>query len=191
MRPGAAFEAHIVYEAQADFTESLRHNTNIGLRRIRGVGRDLYHRFAENPELERVFYRYMRAWSELSNPLLLAHKGFADARTVLDVGGGDAVNAIALARAHPYLEITILEIPATAPLACRRIEESGLADRITVHEGDMFQDPFPAADRVLFAHQMVIWEPHENLALPHPGGRRPAPLRLTVTSQDRPRPRPG
>ncbi|MER5353394.1 methyltransferase [Kitasatospora sp. NPDC002551] len=160
-----AFEAHIVYEAQADFTESLRHNTNIGLRRIRGTGRDLYHRFAENPELERVFYRYMRAWSELSNPLLLAHEGFAQAETVLDVGGGDAVNSIALARAHPHLRITILEIPATAPLTRRRIEESGLADRITVREGDMFQEPFPAADCVLFAHQLVIWEPHENLAL--------------------------
>ncbi|MFE2104392.1 methyltransferase [Kitasatospora sp. NPDC059463] len=160
-----AFEAHIVYEAQADFTASLRQNSNVGLRRIRGTGRDLYHRFAENPELERVFYQYMRAWSELSNPLLLAHEGFAAAGTVLDVGGGDAVNAIALAHAHPHLRITILEIPATAPLTRRRIADSGLAERITVHEGDMFQDSFPAADCVLFAHQLVIWEPHENLAL--------------------------
>ncbi|GAA1385899.1 hypothetical protein GCM10009639_08960 [Kitasatospora putterlickiae] len=160
-----AFEAHIVYEAQADFTASLRENGNVGLRRIRGTGRDLYHRLAENPELERVFYRYMRAWSELSNPLLLAHGGFAAAGSVLDVGGGDAVNAIALARTHPHLRITILELPATTPLARRRIEDSGLADRITVHEGDMFQDPFPAADRVLFAHQLVIWDAHENLAL--------------------------
>ncbi|MFH8586947.1 methyltransferase [Streptomyces celluloflavus] len=161
-----AFEAHIVYEAQADFTESLRQNTNVGLRRIPGTGRDLYHRFAENPDLERVFYRYMRAWSELSNPFLLANGDFAAVRRVLDVGGGDAVNAIALARAHPHLHITILEIPATVAIARKRIADQGLTDRITLCEGDMFRDPFPTdADCVLFAHQLVIWEPHENVAL--------------------------
>ncbi|MBT3161264.1 methyltransferase domain-containing protein [Streptomyces sp. CHA1] len=174
-----AFEAHIVYEAQADFTESLRQNTNVGLRRIRGVGRDLYHRFHENPDIERVFYRYMRSWSELSNPFLLENGDFGSVKKVVDAGGGDAVNAIALAHAHPHLEVTVMEIPASGPIARRRIEENGLSDRITVHEGDMFRDPFPhGVDCVLFSHQMVIWEPEENIALMKkahealaPGGR--------------------
>jgi hypothetical protein len=161
-----AFEAHIVYEAQTDFTESLRLNTNVGLRRIRGVGRDLYHRFHENPHIERVFYRYMRSWSELSNPFLLENGEFSAVKKVLDVGGGDAVNAIALAQAHPHLDITVMEIPATGPIARRRIEEAGLSERITVHEGDMFADEFPTdVDCVLFSHQMVIWEPEENISL--------------------------
>jgi ubiquinone/menaquinone biosynthesis C-methylase UbiE len=160
------FEAHIVYEAQADFVESLQKNTNIGLRRIRGVGRDLYHRFSENPHIERVFYRYMRSWSELSNPLLVERGGLADATTLLDVGGGDAVNSIALAQAFPHLKITMMEIPATEPIAKRRIEDNGLSDRITVHGGDMFRDEFPGGmDCVLFAHQMVIWEPEQNIEL--------------------------
>ncbi|GLZ27875.1 methyltransferase [Lentzea sp. NBRC 105346] len=161
-----AFEAHIVYEAQADFVESLRKNTNIGLRRVRGVGRDLYHRFVENPQLERVFYRYMRSWSELSNPFLLANADFASSRKVLDAGGGDGVNAIALAYAHPHLEVTVMEIPATGPIARKRIEDNGLAGRVTVHGGDMFRDEFPAdVDTVLFSHQLVIWEPEQNIHL--------------------------
>ncbi|WET81653.1 methyltransferase [Amycolatopsis sp. QT-25] len=160
------FESDIVYESQADFVESLRHNTNVGLRRIRGVGRDLYQRLAENPPLERTFYRYMRSWSEWSQPLLLEAVDFGEVGTLLDVGGGDAVNAIALARAYPRMNITVLEIPATESIARQRIRDSGLDDRITVRAGDMFADPFPGdMDCVLFAHQLVIWNAEQNVRL--------------------------
>ncbi|HUY50231.1 MAG TPA: methyltransferase [Streptosporangiaceae bacterium] len=161
-----AFEAWIVYEGQADFVESLRQNTNVGLRRVRGVGRDLYHRLQENPVMEGIFYQYMRSWSETSNPLLIKWGGFSTVKQVLDVGGGDAVNAIALAQAHPHLEITIMEISATGPIARKRVEDSGLGERIRVHECDMFADKFPVgADCVLFAHQLVIWTPEQNIQL--------------------------
>jgi ubiquinone/menaquinone biosynthesis C-methylase UbiE len=174
-----AFEADIVYEGQADLVASLRSNTNVGLRRIRGTGRDLYHRLSENPDLERVFYRYMRSWSQLANSLLVRKVDFRGVTTVLDVGGGDGVNAIALAQAHPHLTIEVLEISATAHIARQAIARSGLTQRITVRECDMFQDPFPAGvDCVLFAHQLVIWSPEENIALLRnahealvPGGR--------------------
>jgi SAM-dependent methyltransferase len=161
-----AFEAHIVYEGQADFVESLRRNTNVGLRRVRGVGRDLYHRFSENPQMERVFYRYMRSWSELSNPVLLRAVDFAASEHVVDVGGGDGVTAIELTHRYPHLRVTVLEIPATASITRHRIEEHGLSERIDVQAGDMFRDPFPAGvDTVLFSHQLVIWEPEQNVAL--------------------------
>jgi L-tyrosine C(3)-methyltransferase len=174
-----AFEQYICYDGQADFTESLRANSNVGLRRVRGTGRDLYHRLSENPHMERVFYRYMRAWSELSNPRLFKSVDFSSVRKVIDAGGGDGVNAIALAQAHPHLEVTVLEIPGTAPITRRRVSEAGLSERIKVHAGDMFADPWPGGhDCVLFSHQLVIWTPEENTALLRrahevlpPGGR--------------------
>lgn len=173
------FEADIVYEGQADLVESLRKNTNAGLRRIPGQGRDLYHRLAENPELERVFYRYMCSWSKLGNSLLIDKVDFGTVTRVLDVGGGDGVNAVALAEAYPRLRVEILEIPASAPIARQEIARRGLADRVTVTECDFFEDAFPTdCDCVLFAHQLVIWRPDENVALLRrayealpPGGR--------------------
>lgn len=174
-----AFEAEIVYDGQADLVASLRENTNVGLRRIRGTGRDLYHRFAENPEMERVFYQYMASWSKLGNSLLVRQVDFSDVTRLLDVGGGDGVNAVALAEAYPQLQVQILEIPASAPIARREIARRGLSERVTVHECDIHHDAFPAgADCVLFAHQLVIWRPEENVALLRrgydalrPGGR--------------------
>lgn len=174
-----AFEQHIAYPGQADFTESLRTNTNAGLRRIAGTHPDLYHRFSDHPSLEAVFYRYMRSWSELANAHLVDALDLSRAEQLLDCGGGDAVNAVLLARAHPQLHVTVLEIPASAPLTEARIAEAALGDRVTVAPCDMFSEDFPAGmDVVLFAHQLVIWTPEENTALLRkartalrPGGR--------------------
>lgn len=165
-RDTVAFEQHIVYEGQLDFTESLRANTNVGLRRVRGGGRDLYHRFAENPDMERVFYRYMRSWSELANEQLVERLDLSRTKRLLDCGGGDAVNAIALAEANPSLDVTVFEIPASGMIAEKKIAAAGLSDQVSVLTGDMFADDLPRGyDCVLFAHQLVIWTLEENTAL--------------------------
>jgi ubiquinone/menaquinone biosynthesis C-methylase UbiE len=161
-----AFEQYVVYEGQLDFTESLRTNSNVGLRRVRGSGRDLYHRLSENPQLESVFYRYMRSWSELANEHLVEHLDLSGARKLLDCGGGDAVNSIALAEANPHLTAAVFEIPATEAIAQKKIAEAGLSDRVSVLAGDMFADPFPSGfDTIMFAHQLVIWTLEENTFL--------------------------
>jgi L-tyrosine C(3)-methyltransferase len=165
-RDTVAFEQYVVYEGQLDFTESLRTNKNAGLRRVRGSGRDLYHRLAENPHMEQVFYRYMRSWSELANRHLVASLDLSETKRLLDCGGGDAVNSIALAEANPHLEVTVFEIPATRVIAEKKISEAGLSERVSVVAGDMFADQLPTGfDCVLFAHQFVIWTPDENTEL--------------------------
>lgn len=161
-----AFEQYICYLGQADFTESLRSNSNVGLRRVPGSGHGLYRRLSENPQLQTVFYRYMHSWSKLSNPLLFRHLDLSSAQRVLDVGGGDGVNAIGLVGAFPHLKVTVLELPGGAGLARRNVVEAGLSDRITILEQDIFQDEFPTAfDCVLFSHLLVIWDAEENVAL--------------------------
>jgi hypothetical protein len=86
-------------------------------------------------------------------------------RRVLDVGG-DGVNSSALAAANPYVEFTVLNLPEVADIARCKIAEHGLSERISVHDGDIFADRYPAGhDCVLFANQLVIWSPEENLRL--------------------------
>lgn len=160
------FEAKFVYEPQADFVESLRENTNVGLRKFAGEGEDLYHRLPTTPHLEELFYRCMRSWSRLSNPVLVAKADLAGVRRVLDVGGGDGVNSIELAEANPGVEFTVLDRPGAAAIARKKVADSGLSDRITVSEGDIFTDLYPSGhDCVLFANQLVIWSPEQNLDL--------------------------
>lgn len=161
-----AFEQHIVYEGQLDFTESLRTNSNAGLRRVRGTGRDLYHRLSENPHLETVFYRYMRSWSEIANRHLAERLDLAGSSRLLDAGGGDAVNALVLAEANEHLHVTVLDIDATVPMTRKKVAEAGLQDRVDVRAVDILNEPFPEGyDTVMFAHQLVIWTLEENTEL--------------------------
>jgi SAM-dependent methyltransferase len=161
-----AFQEQIVLRGEVDFVESLRQNTNVGLRRFAGEGDDFYHRIASEPSLEQLFYRCMRSWSRLSNPILVEKAPLAGVRRVLDVGGGDAVNAIALARANPETRFTMLDLPGAVRIGRQKVAESGLTDRIACQEGDIFKDAYPEGhDCVLFANQLVIWSPEENLLL--------------------------
>ncbi|RAY12595.1 methyltransferase [Actinomadura craniellae] len=179
LRDIVEFQARVSYLPAADFAESLRTGENAGIRHFPGDTRDLYSRLAGVPGLEELFYRCMNSWSELSNPVLVDQVDHTGTRRILDVGGGDAVNAIALARAHPQLRITVLDRPGALEPARRNIERARLADRVGTHAADIFDDPYPGGhDCVLFAHQLVIWSPEQNLRLlrkahdaVEPGGR--------------------
>jgi len=163
-----AFEQYIVYLGQFDFTDSLRKNTNIGLQRISNTSSSLYKSFNKNKKLEKIFYNYMNSWTRLSNYYLIKYINFNNVNRLLDVGGGTAINAIALAKKYPKLKITVFEIDASAKIAQKNIQSSGLSNQINVIHGDIFKDQFPTGyDCVLFSHQLVIWTPEENIELLH------------------------
>jgi SAM-dependent methyltransferase len=85
---------------------------------------------------------------------------------VLDLGGGAGGNALALARAHPGLAITLLDLESVVAVARERITAAGLEERIGTVAGDLFTDTYPdGCDCVLLANQIVIWSPDENLRL--------------------------
>jgi predicted O-methyltransferase YrrM len=71
---------------------------------------------------------------------LAAHEDFSQYRRLVDVGGGSGGVAIALAQAWPQLSATIVDLPATTPIAQRNIEEAGLSDRVRVISADIVRD---------------------------------------------------
>lgn len=160
------FQQRLSYLPAKEYAESLRTGKNEGLKHLPGSGNDLYTRLEQAPELENLFFRGMNSWSELSNPVLLHQVDYSGVTNLLDVGGGDAVNAIALARAHPHLKVTVFDLEGAVEVARDNITAAGLDDRVDVVVGDMFGDPMPDGfDLVLFAHQFVIWSPEQNQAL--------------------------
>ncbi|MGC5346239.1 methyltransferase [Streptomyces sp. DT24] len=166
LRDIVEFQSKISYLPAMDYAESLRTGENIGIRHFPGDTRDLYTRLANTEGLEQLFYRCMNSWSTLSNPVLLEGVDYSEVQRVLDVGGGDAVNAIALATAHKHLRITVLDRPGALGVAKTKIAEHGLEDRIDVHPADLFDDKYPTGyDCILFAHQLVIWTPEQNRTL--------------------------
>jgi demethylspheroidene O-methyltransferase len=64
-------------------------------------------------------------------------------RWLLDVGGGDGSFLLAVAKAAPALQLTLMDLPPVAAAARRKLADHGLADRATVTEGDFFTAPLP------------------------------------------------
>jgi predicted O-methyltransferase YrrM len=71
---------------------------------------------------------------------LAARQEFSHYRRLVDVGGGSGGVAIALAQAWPNLYATIVDLPATTPIAQRNVDEAGLGDRISVLAANIVRD---------------------------------------------------
>lgn len=67
---------------------------------------------------------------------LAEHVPLPACRRLLDVGGGPAVFACALARRNPALQVEVLELGPVVPFARQRIAAEGLAERVRVREAD-------------------------------------------------------
>lgn len=91
---------------------------------------------------------------------------FSAHRRLLDVGGGTGSWSIATVQRHPHLRATVFDLPVTASIARRRVEEAGLADRIAVVAGDAMVEQLPDGHDVLLVANLVhYWSPEGNLAL--------------------------
>lgn len=173
------WQHHIVYRGQVDLVESFRQNTNIGLRRFPGTGDTIYERLTHSPELEAIFQRAMSGLSRSANRVLADQLDLSEVRHLVDAGGGDGTNGITLAQRNPQLRVTIFDRRSICEIATRNIAQAGLADRVHVHPGDLFGDPFPSStDAVLLAHMLTIWSPANDVKLLRrihdalePGGR--------------------
>lgn len=97
----------------------------------------------------------------------LVHSGaMANARRLLDVGGGDGTIGCSLAREYPGFEVVVFNLPASAAIARRTIAEHGCTEQVTVHEGDFLEDELPGGfDRVLFSRVLTDWAPDVCLEL--------------------------
>ncbi len=87
----------------------------------------------------------------------------SDVRALLDIGGGTGSWTIALADTYPQLRATVMDLPAVAEIARKRVDASGLGSRVSVLAGDVTTDPLPVDhDAFLAANLVHYWSPDEN-----------------------------
>jgi cyclopropane fatty-acyl-phospholipid synthase-like methyltransferase len=159
-------QAEIINASLVDFAESMRQNTNVGLRHLTGPGTTLYERLTAHPKLQEVFYANMGDASQRAFAQILDRYDFTRVRHAIDIGGGDGTNSIELARRYPELEVTVFDQESVTRLAAQRIEDPDVRKRVHFHPGDLFADPLPTgADAILFFHIFEIWSLPRNTEL--------------------------
>ena len=89
---------------------------------------------------------------------VLAERIELDGGTLLDLGGGTGIYAIACLRRHPTLRAIVFDRPEVLKVAAEFAESYGVTDRVKLHPGDMFTDSLPHADAILLSNVLHDWD---------------------------------
>jgi len=77
---------------------------------------------------------------------------------LLDVGGGSGCFSIALAKVHPHLRCTVMDLPAMCEVAQGYISKAGMSDRVDTRSVDMFRQRWPEGyDGILMSNIFHDW----------------------------------
>ncbi len=155
---------YLMYKPFYFLTESLQQGKNIGLQVFPGTGDTLYDRLEDDSTGKRFFYQWMNTFKGVPDSIVEALR---ETHHLLDVGGGDAGNAIELVRQLPNLKITIVDLPRACEIAAANVAAAGLSGRIeTSVTQDFIGEDFPdSVDAILFAHIFNIYSDDINRAL--------------------------
>jgi SAM-dependent methyltransferase len=85
---------------------------------------------------------YIRGLFEISRPEHEANAALVpvkDPRRMVDVAGGHGAFSMAMCRRHPGLQATVLDLPPSAAVGRRIVDEQGFSDRVSFSEGDVFE----------------------------------------------------
>ena len=91
-------------------------------------------------------------------PHLAANYPLRNANTLLDLGGGSGIYAIAYLLVQPKLQAIVLDRPEVLKVAAEFADEHGVADRLQLMEGDMFSDELPTCDVALLSNVLHDWD---------------------------------
>lgn len=107
--------------------------------------------FTELYKDEKALREFVDAMSSIQggNFMSLAKQfNFNRYQTLLDVGGADGWLSIQVCLNHPDIQCITFDLPPVSPLAQKKIESFGLAERIKVIGGDFMKNLFPEADLI-------------------------------------------
>jgi cyclopropane fatty-acyl-phospholipid synthase-like methyltransferase len=160
------WQHHINYRAMHSFYDAIKSNKNVGLNEFKGKESTLYERLVHHPELEKIFQDAMEHISVQANASFSEYVDLSHVKHLVDVGGGNGANIIALARKYPKLRATVFDSPTVCDIARKNIDAQGFADRLGATAGNCFVDTFPpGADCIMFCHFFTIWSEEKNQAL--------------------------
>lgn len=124
---------------------------------IRESGKDLFELNYQTEEGARTFVEGMN-FGQLGSFTDFAREfDFSGCHTLCDIGGANGLLSILVARQHQHMKCISFDLPALESYALEKIKEAGLTDRITVVNGNFFEDVFPRADIFTMGNILHDW----------------------------------
>jgi hypothetical protein len=147
LRPGLRLYNHIIYPMWLGLENTVR------------TGEPARHG-KPNEQFARIFSEGVEAWTGVGARALPRTYDFAPHQRLLDVGGGTGSYLLPILAHCPGLRATLYELPPSAAVARRHLEQEPARDRIDIVEGDALFDPIPEGhDVVLVAGFVHLLDP--------------------------------
>ena len=144
-----------LYRFWADLTPALK--TGKPQNEIKETGNSMFGELYADPARLEQFMDAMSGIS-LGNFTAFAETfDFSRYNTLTDIGGATGQLASIVAARHPHMRCKTCDLPVVRPIAERRINERGLAGRVTAEILDFFTDEFPAADVITMGLILHDW----------------------------------
>ena len=114
---------------------------------------------------ERIAW-FMHAHSMAPARGAAAQAVFGEVKHLMDVGCGSGVYGVEIARAHPGLKVTLLDLAAMAHEAGNYVERAGMGGRVSTAACNMFTEDWPTGpDAHFFANVFHDWSVETNQLL--------------------------
>lgn len=110
------------------------------------AGNDLFAVHATEVDRAASFTEEMHALSRAPAQAWPMALDLSQHRLMLDIGGGSGVHSIAAVQRWPALDALVFELATVCALAETYIARQGLASRVRAVAGNMWSEPYPAAD---------------------------------------------
>lgn len=118
------------------------------------------HVFESDPALGVNVLSVLDRIGQHSGPEFASRLKVGEAKTLLDLGGGAATNAIAFCRVYPGLHATVFDLPATLNTAERAVKDAGLESRITLRAGDFNRDGWGGPYDLVLMSDILHYQGH-------------------------------
>jgi len=82
----------------------------------------------------------------------------ADAKSLLDIGGGSGVVSLTLLTRHPELTATVMDIPNVCAVGREIADNTPVGSRITYHPSDFYLDVFPGCFDLILACDIMGYD---------------------------------
>lgn len=145
---------NVIYEASL---ESFMKAIIEGKPQIGDKGQDVFENNQKNLERIKFFTHFMNSKSAPYSdvwPLLL---DLSQYKCLLDIGGGSGIHALNAVKRFMNLQAVVFELEPVCHVANEYIKSHNLESKVRTQAGNMWEDPFPAADIHFYSDVFHDW----------------------------------
>ena len=103
----------------------------------------------EDKNRTRTFVMAMHERALWIGRVLIPLLNLKSCKSLLDVGGGPGTFSVQIAKEHPDISCTVLDLPDVVEIAADLIEQQGMSHRVKTMPGDYHSADFPAGNDVV------------------------------------------